>query len=193
MLTEIGALVSIVKGLFDVAKTGTDLFGAKKKKTVQALETLQARISGLAEQLYETVSLLKTIPVWLRQCGQILGQSIELSADQIKQQQTLLTQLISDSRYDSFSDAFYVTKYDALPGLAKPMSSFRELLERLDDDHRKLRYDVPLQALRTDWATLKARLLDLRNQAEGVMNVSNELHGKLIAELKEAGAVRSAA
>lgn len=62
MITEIGTLVSIVKGLSDIAKTGGKLFGKHKKGTAEAVERLQGRVAGIAEQLYETVALLKTIP-----------------------------------------------------------------------------------------------------------------------------------
>ncbi len=110
---------------------------------------------------------------------------------QVQRQHTLLHRLISESRYDYFSDAFYRTKYDALPGLSKPMEQFRELLERLEVDHNKIRFDVELQALHKDWFALRTRLRDLKNQAEAIRLRANELHGSLIDELERAGAVRA--
>ncbi|HEY7182345.1 MAG TPA: hypothetical protein VIC84_13040 [Blastocatellia bacterium] len=191
MITEIGTLVAIVKGLADVAKTGTDLFGKRKQDTLDRVDQLKGRVAGIAEQLYETVSLLKTIPAWLRQCEDVLFRPDNLSADAIQQQHILLHRLISDSRYDSFSDAFYRTKYDALPGLEKPMVTFRDLLERFEKDHSQMRFDVELRPLRTDWAKLKGRLRDLRDQAESIRRTANELHGRLIDELKQSGSVHS--
>ncbi len=190
MITEIGALVSIVKGLADIAKTGGDFFGKPKKETAKEINRLQGRVAGIAEQLYESVALLKTIPAWLRQAEEVIFQPDDLPIEAIQQHHTRLHRLISDSRYDSFSDAFYRTKYDTLPGLEKPMVSFRELLERLNDEHSKMRFDVPPQALQIDWSKLKSRLRDLYDEAENIRRTANELHGRLIDELKESGSVR---
>jgi len=191
MITEIGALVGIIKGLADIAKDGGDWLRKPKKENVEAVERLQERVAGIAAQLYQTVALLKTIPAWLRQCDDLLFQPEALPAEEIQRQHTLLHRLISESRYDYCSDAFYRTKYDALPGLTKPMEQFRELLERLEVDHGKIRFDVELQALHKDWFALRTRLRDLKNQAEEIRLRANELHGSLINELESAGAVRA--
>ncbi len=164
--------------------------GRRRKETSESIKKLTARVAGIAEQLYETVALLKTIPTWLRQSEEILSQPDELKLDEIQRYHVVLNRLISDSRYDSFSDAFYRTKYDALPGLEKPMVTFRELLEKLEDEHHKMRFDVPLNALQRDWAKLKNRLRDLSDQAERIRQTANELHGKLIDELKRSGEVQ---
>lgn len=192
MITEIGALVSIVKGLTEVAKTGSDLFGKRRKETVDAVAKLKERVAGVAAQLFQTVALLKTVPAWLRQCDDLLFQPENLSADGIQQQHVQLARLISESRYDYFSDAFYRTKYDALPGMSEPMDEFRKLLERLESDHNKIRFDITLPALQKDWSALRIRLRDLRKQAEVIRHHANELHGRLIDELERAGAVQSA-
>lgn len=89
------------------------------------------------------------------------------------------------------NDVVYRTKYDALRGLEKPMVTFRELLEKLDHEHRNMRFDVPLNALQTDWIKLKSRLRDLSDQAEFIRWTANELHGQLIDELKQSGAVQA--
>jgi hypothetical protein len=71
MLTEVGLLVSIVKGLVDVAKGGTDLFGKRQKATAEAVDQLKDRIAGLAEQLQQSVALSKMLPIWLKDHAEV--------------------------------------------------------------------------------------------------------------------------
>lgn len=184
MITEIGALVSIVNGLTDIAKSGADLFGKRKK----AVTALKARVAGLAAQLSETATLMTYVPTWVRQCDQILAPRADLPADEIQKQNGQLYTLISESRYDYFSGAIYRTTYDTLPGMSDPMDEFRKLLERLETSNNEIRFDVALPALQKDWATVQIRLRDLRRQAEAIKEHANELHGRLINELKQAGA-----
>lgn len=70
MITEIETLVSIIKCLTDMVRSGTDLFGKRKKEHIDAVNALKARVAGLAAQLNETASLMTYIPAWVRQCDQ---------------------------------------------------------------------------------------------------------------------------
>ena len=187
MITEIGALVAIIKGLTDIAKAGPDLFGKRKKETIAAVASLKGRIGGLSAQLRETVVLLKTIPAWQSECEQILYAPARNSDDETLRAAANLDRLIVHSRYDSFSDAFYKTKFDELPGLGEPMASFRELLERLEEQLKFVRPTNDARALKKEWEPLMLRLKDLFAKAEELRRQANELHGQLISELEAAG------
>ena len=175
-ITEIGALVAIVKALTDIAKAGPDLFGKRKKEAASAIATLKGRIGGLAAQLHETVVLLKTIPSWLADCDQILPLSPKAEDHFLQRAVNDLNQLIYDSRWDSFSDAFYKTEFDELPGIGGPMTAFRDFLERLEDQLKHVRPEGDLRAMRKEWESLMLRLRDLRAKAEDLRMVANALH-----------------
>jgi len=187
MITEIGALVAIVKGLTDIAKAGPDLFGKRKKETGDAVTNLKGRIGGLAAQLRETVVLLKTIPAWQSECEQILYAPAKSGDDEMLRAAANLNRIIVHSRYDSFSDAFYKTKFDELPGLGEPMASFRDLLERLEEQVKFVRPANDARAFKKEWDPLMLRLRDLFAKAEELRRQANELHGQLISELEAAG------
>ena len=53
MITEVGALVGIVKALLEAAKTGRELFGGSSKKaTAESVRKTQERLAGIADQLF---------------------------------------------------------------------------------------------------------------------------------------------
>ena len=187
MITEIGALVAIIKGLTDIAKAGPDLFGKRKKEVGDAVANLKGRIGGLAAQLRETVVLLKTIPAWQSECEQIIYTPASSRDDEMLRAASNLDKLIVHSRYDSFSDAFYRTKFDELPGLGKPMAEFRDLLERLEEQLKFVRPTNDVRALKQEWDPLMLRLRDLFGKSEELRRLANELHGQLISELEAAG------
>lgn len=58
MITEIGALVGIIKTLLDATKTGFDLLG-KKPAAIESVKKTQERLAGIADQLFQSVALLK--------------------------------------------------------------------------------------------------------------------------------------
>ncbi|KWK74153.1 hypothetical protein WM15_32385 [Burkholderia ubonensis] len=151
---------------------------------------LKARVAGLAAQLNETATLITYVPTWVRQCDQILYPRVDSSAvDKIQRQMEQLTMLISESRFDYFSGAIFKTKYDFLPGVSEAMDKFRNLLDDVQESQSKVRWDVELPALQKDWSIVEIRLHDLRNEADKIRICANELHGRLIEELRQASIV----
>ena len=186
MLTEIGALVSIVKGLVDIAKSGTGLFGSGKKPTPEAVDQLKQRVAGLAEQLRQSVALSKMLPVWLKEHSRFDLFTDALSDDQVRVLDSGLKALISDSIRDHFSSVFFRTSFACLPGIEPAIKSFRERLLVLEQQLN----GVPpgdAQAWRYAWPVLKVRLHDMRIEAVKIENMADEVHSSLVTELAEAG------
>ena len=132
MLTEVGLLVSIVKGLVDMAKTGTDLFGKRQKATAGAVAQLKERIAGLAEQLHQSVALSKMLPIWLKDHADVDLFTDDLSDDDVRLLDSNLRRLIHDSIHDHFSGTFFRTSFACLPGVEAGIKGFRERLLALE-------------------------------------------------------------
>ena len=191
MLTEIGILVTIVKNLGDIAKTGGDLFGGKKKaeETASAVIDLKGRISGIAEQLHESVVLSKMLPIWKKDYEKFDIFKNNLSDDDVRMLDAKLRELIDDSIHDHFSGTFFRTSFADLQEVDKAISGFRE---RLTDLEKQLKGIAPgnAEAWRYSWPTLKVRLQDLRQKADTVYDLADDAHSALIKELREAGGER---
>jgi hypothetical protein len=186
MITEIGALVVILKDILESSKTGLDLFGVvSKKRTVEGIEKTQERLAGIAEQLYQSVSLSKMLPIWLREHSRYdLYQNI-LSNDDVKLLDSGLRSLISDSIHDHFSATFFQTSFAALPGAEAAIEEFRDRLSALENQLN----GIPpgdATAWRRTWPILKVRMHDLRVEAVKLNNLADTIHSELIVELREA-------
>ncbi len=188
LIPELGALVAIVKGLLDIAKSGRDFTGSKAKATGDTVERLKDRMAGLADQLFACVMLVKTIPIWLRNCADIEVQVDTLTDEEVRRLQIALTRLISDSRYDSFSAAFYRTSFARLPGVDSSIQSFRRDLEKLGEQCEYVRPNGDIGAWRKEWPALLQNLSYLRREAVSLLQQADEVHGALIGELKQAAA-----
>ena len=191
LIPELGALIAIVKGLLDIAKSGRDLTGNKAKATGESVEKLKDRLAGLADQLESCVMLGKTIPIWLRTCFDIEADVTARSDEEVGRLRLSLIQLISDSRYDSFSAAFYRTSFARLPGVDSSIQSFRRDLEKLGEQCEYVRPKGDVGAWRKEWPALLQNLSYLRREAESLLQQADEVHGSLIGELKQAAAAIS--
>jgi len=186
MLTEIGALVSIVKGLVDIAKGGSGMFGGGKKIPQAAVDQLQQRVAALAEQLHQSVALSKMLPVWLKEHSQFNLYADHLSDDEVKVLDSGLKSLVSNSIRDHFSGVFFKTSFACLPGIDAAIKAFQG---RLHDLEQQLNGIPPgdAQAWRHAWPVLKVRLNDMRVEALRIENMADDVHSKLVQELRLAG------
>lgn len=186
MLTEIGLLVSIVKGFVDVAKGGSDLFGKRQKATAEAVDQLKSRIAGLAEQLQQSVALSKMLPIWLKDHSEVDLFTDKLSEDDVRLLDSKLRNLIHDSIHDQFSGTFFRTNFNCLPGVEAGIKAFRERLVALEQQINGI---VPgdTTAWKRTWPIIKLRMHDLRMEAVKVNNLADEVHSSLVQELRAAG------
>ena len=186
MIAEFGALVGIVKSLLEVAKAGSDLFGRiSKKQTEQELKKLQERLAGIADQLHQSVALSKMLPIWLKEHSTYDLFENSLTNDDVKLLDRGLRNLISDSIHDHFSGTFFHTSFATLPGVDAGIKKFRDSLSALEG---QLDGIPPGDATswRRAWPILKVRMHDLRVEALKLNNLADELHSKLIVELRDA-------
>ena len=85
MITEIGALVTIMKTLLDATKTGMELFGGgARRKAAESVKKAQERLEGIAEQLFQSVALSKMLPIWLKEHAAVDLYTDTLSDDDVK-------------------------------------------------------------------------------------------------------------
>jgi hypothetical protein len=187
MITEIGALVGILKGLLESTKTGLDLLGgaSKKKKAAEDVKKTQERLAGIAEQLYQSVALSKMLPIWLKEHSKYDLFENTLSNDEVRLLDGGLRGLILDSIHDHFSGTFFHTSFAALPGVEALINEFRNRLTALENQLN----GIPpgdATAWRRTWPVLKVRMHDLRIEALKLNNLADTLHSKLIVELREA-------
>jgi hypothetical protein len=187
MLTEVGLLVTIVKGLVDVAKGGADLFGKRQKATAQAVAQLKERIAGLAEQLHQSVALSKMLPIWLKDHAEVDLFTDKLSDDDVRLLDSNLRRLIHDSVHDHFSGTFFRTSFNCLPGIEAAIKAFRERLLALEQQINGILPGDATMWKRT-WPILKLRMHDLRIEAIKVNNLADEVHSTLVQELRSAAA-----
>ena len=187
MITEIGALVGILKSLIDAAKSGRELFSASssKKSTAEALKKTQDRLAGIADQLFQSVALSKMLPIWLKEHATFDLYTDALTDDEVKLLDSRLRQLISDSIHDHFSGTFFRTSFAVLPGVEVGIKGFRDRLLALET---QLNGIPPGDATswRRAWPAVKVRMHDLRLEAVKLDNLADEVHASLVRELKDA-------
>lgn len=186
MITEIGALVGIIKTLLDATKTGFDLLG-KKPAAVESVKKTQERLAGIADQLFQSVALLKMLPVWLNQSSDIDFYAKTLTEDDVKLLDSKLRRLIKESNHDYFSATFFQTSFAVLPGVNEGITQFRARLLALEQDLKGITRGDAI-AWRRKWPELKIRLNDLQNEAQKLENLADDIHSKLVTELGDASA-----
>jgi gas vesicle protein len=187
VITEIGALVGILKSLLEAAKSGRELFGsgASRKATAEAIKKTQDRLAGIADQLFQSVALSKMLPIWLKEHATVDLYTDTLTDDEVKLLDSRLRQLISDSVHDHFSGTFFGTSFAVLPGVDAGIKGFRERLLALE---AQLDGIPPGDATswRRAWPIVKVRMHDLRLAAVKLDNLADELHASLVRELRDA-------
>jgi hypothetical protein len=189
MITEIGALVGIVKSLLDAVKTGWELFGsASKKAAAESIKKTQERLDGIADQLFQSVALSKMLPVWLKEHAAVDLYTDTLSDDEVKLLDSRLRELIRDSIHDHFSGTFFRTSFAVLPGVEAGIKEFRDRLLALET---QLNGIPPGDATswRRAWPVVKVRMHDLRLEAVKLDNLADEVHASLVRELRDAASV----
>lgn len=185
MLTEVGALVGVVKGLFDLTKSGMDLFGRRGEAARVPIQKLQERMSGLAEQLERSVMLSKMLPIWLKEHASVDLYEDKLSNEDVRLLDSRLRSLISDSIHDHFSGVFFRTSFAVLPGVDSAMKAFQSSLTALE---QQLNGIPPGDAVswRRAWPLIKLRMNDLRIEAVKIDNLAEHVHAQLITEIRDA-------
>jgi hypothetical protein len=185
MITEIGALVTIMKTLLEATKSGMELFGGgARKRTAESVKKTQERLEGVAEQLFQSVALSKMLPIWLREHAEVDLYTDTLSDENVKLLDSRLRRLIDDSIHDHFSGTFFRTSFAVLPDVEAGILAFRERLLALE---KQLDGIPPGDATswRRAWPILKVRMDDLRKEAVKLDNLADDLHAKLVTELRE--------
>jgi len=189
VITEIGALVGIVKALLDSAKTGKDLFGGGQRKVAaEGLKKSQDRLAGIAEQLHQSLSLSKMLPIWLKDQSAVNLWEDTLSDDDVKLLDSKLRDLISDSIHDHFSGTFFQTNFAVLPGVDAGIRDFRQRLLALETQLNGMPHGDAV-SWRRSWPIIKVRMHDLRIEAVKLDNLADAIHASLIGELRDAAAV----
>jgi len=182
MITEIGALVTIMKTLLDATKTGKELFGGGERK--KAIQNAQERLDGVAEQLFQSVTLSKMLPIWLKEHAEVDLYVDKLSNDDVKLLDNRLRNLIFDSIHDHFSGTIFRMSFAVLPGVENGIKAFRDKLLALETQLN----GIPAgnaKAWRLAWPIIKIRMQDLRIEAVKLDNLADEIHSKLVTELRE--------
>lgn len=191
MITEIGALVTIMKTLLEATKSGKELFGGgARKRTAESVKEAQQRLDGVAEQLFQCVALSKMLPVWLKEHATVDLFTDTLSNDDVKLLDSNLRGLISQSIHDHFSGTFFRTSFAILPNVEAGILAFRERLLALE---KQLDGIPPGDATswRRAWPILKMRMTDLRIEAVKLDNLADALHARLVTELRETAKLTS--
>jgi hypothetical protein len=185
-LTEIGTLVSIVKGLLDLVKSGSSLLG--RKDSPQLLQPLQQRIAIISEQLQNSIALTKLLPLWLKEHEAFDLFADKLDDEKVRSLDTKLRELIRDSVHDHFSSAFFRTNFKSLPPVSVAIDKFREKLKTLET---QIDFVPPgdAAAWRHSWPVIKVRMSDLRRAAVEVENLAEQAQADVVRELREAGEV----
>jgi hypothetical protein len=189
MITEIGALVTIVKDLLSAVKNGRDLFGGgSKKATMDTLVKTQQRLEGISEQLHHSVALTKMLPIWLREYQAVDLYVTSPTNEEVKLLDSRLRALIGDSIHDHFSGTFFHLNFAVLPNVDSGIRSFRERLLALE---AQLNGIPPGDAVswRRAWPTLKVRLHDLRVEVEKISKTAEDVFVALLSELRDASAI----
>ena len=188
MLTEIGALVAIVKNLLEGTKTGIDIFG-RRGDAQKTVKDLQARVSGIAEQLDRCVSLSKMLPLWLKDHSEVNLFTEKLSDEDVRLLDSKLRDLIGDSIHDHFSGVFFRMSFGVLPGIDTAMADFQQRLLALEVQLNGVPAGDAV-AWRRSWRVIKVRMSDLRQEAVKIDNLAEQIHAQLVKELRDASSAQ---
>lgn len=186
MIVEIGALVGIIKGLLEATKTGRELFGGNSRRvTTDSVKKAQERLAGIADQLNQSVALSKMLPLWVYQYEQTGIYAATHSDDDLREFARKVDRLISDSIYDTFSNAFFRMNFAILPGVDPIIGDFRKKLTTLHADVRRIAPWDSADAWRKELPTLMVRMGDLREEVTKLTDLVEGVHAALIKELKD--------
>ena len=196
----IGALATLTKALVEGVQSLKDLFGAADRRTreqsdrlLDAVETrfeaFQSRLLVLAEQLEKSEMLTKMIPAWQEFALRMpFGTDVSnLDSDGCNRLRRDLDNFLHQSIHDHFSTAFFQTQFASLPGVETQLIVFRS---KLTDLERTVRSITPGNdaVFKGQWSTMSVQFNDAMNLAWQLNSLADDLHGRLILELKAAAA-----
>lgn len=188
MITEIGTLVGIVKNLLDINKTGRELLHAPQDNNLgitQSIRNTQERLAGISDQMFQSMTLSKMLPIWLKEYSAFDLYTDTLTDDEVRLLDRELRGLIADSIHDHFSGTFFRTSFAVLPGAEEGIQRFRDRLTALETQLN----GIPAgdaTSWRRAWPILKVRMQDLRIEAVKLSNLADEVLSSLIKELRDA-------
>jgi hypothetical protein len=191
-LTIIGTLAAATKGVVEAIKSVKDMIGARPSepaatnisKLEQSFETYRKRIVILAEQLLQTETLTRMLPVWLKEHSQFEVWEEQPSDERLRELDSGLRRFIGDSIHDHFSGMFFRTSFDKLPTVPSLIDQIRSDLKALEASLDAIPHSN-LPAWRIHLPIIKVRLNDLRVKAVKLDNLCDTLRGELVLELKD--------
>ncbi len=200
-ITAIGTLASAAKTIVDVIKNIRSLAGGQPDASTanirQAQELqksftdFQDRIAYISDQLHQTETLMRMLPIWLKEHSQFEVWDKDPKDDVLKKLDSGLRQFIFDSVHDHFSAVFFQTSFSKLPGVPQMLEDIRDNLKELDTSLNAIPH-TNLQAWKEHLPIIKVRLSDLRIKASKLDSHTGTLRGELVQELKDAAGIKSA-
>jgi hypothetical protein len=195
----IGLLATIGKTLVDTFKGVRDLLDTKDPRRIadkspenfdklkENFIDYQKRLEMLALQLERSETLTRMIPTWFADVNRLpLWKDVTtLQSSELWQVHHDLQELIRQSIHDHFSSTFFRTDFDALSGVDQQMIVFRGQLNQLDNRVRTIQPGNE-QVFRGLWSTLALDINNLRDTAITIERMGEDIHGKLIHELRDA-------
>jgi hypothetical protein len=108
-----------------------------------------------------------------------------LTSDDIRRIDSDLRGFISESVGDHFSSIFFSSNFDKLPGIERKIDIFRAKLNDLD---RTINAIPPgnTEVFKGLWGTITTQFNDLRNMAQEISRLADDIQGSLIHELRDA-------
>lgn len=186
MLTEIGSLVLLLRGLLEANKKGTELHVQPR---AEAIQRLQERLEGIAEQLEQSVLLSRLLPVWLKDFNAVDFLKDQLTGEDVHLLESRLRPLIHDSVRGPMAETFFRVPFSALPGIETAIASFRIEVRQL---YQQLDAIPPGDeaAWHRAWTSVRVRMTGLWKWATKLNNFADQLHSELTRELAEAAKAR---
>jgi hypothetical protein len=150
---------------------------------------LYGRIDILSVQLEQSEDLTRMVPAWIEFSSRIgrslYGNPSEMTANEVQIFEGDLRQLMQKSIRDHFSSTFFETQFDRLPEAPLKLELFRDRLKTLDATISNV---APgnRDALSAQWPQIRTHFNDAQNAAVQIDRLAEDLHGKLIRELRDA-------
>jgi hypothetical protein len=190
-LAAIGTLVGITKSVIDIVKSVSPTFRDRsaQEKLHDGFAELYGRIDILSVQLEQSENLTRMVPAWIELADRI-GRSFyrrpsEMNASEVQILDRDLRDLMNESIRDHFSSTFFSVQFDRLPEVPLKLDLFRDRLKTLD----RTISNVPpgdVDALNALWPQIRTHFNDARNAASDIERLAEDVHGKLIRELRDA-------
>lgn len=188
-IATIGSLVSITKSLLDLVKgINSRISDNSIRQQLRAEFThLYARMDDLSVQLDQSERLTRMVPAWLELANRmpLWQQPLALGNAEAQNLDRDMRSLLDNSIRDHFSSTFFDSQFDRLPDVPLKLEIFRERLRTLD---RTVSTVQPgnTQSLEALWPQITTHFNDARNTAYEIQRLADDVHGRLINELRDA-------